>query len=77
MTEEDTEGLGVAGLEEGGLQDSIAHWVEVLDRWVKGIDSGMGRQDGDVEHLNDDGSANPTRPLVEGPGAGPAAGVSE
>jgi len=32
--------------EEEGLQDHIAHWVDVLDRWVKRIDTGLGRQDG-------------------------------
>ena len=33
-------------LEDSGLEEHMAHWAEVLDRWVKGIDSRLGRQDG-------------------------------
>ena len=32
--------------EDSGLEDQITHWADVLDRWVKGIDTGLGRQDG-------------------------------
>jgi hypothetical protein len=38
--------------EEDGLQDHIAHWMEVLDDWVKRIDLGLGRQDGEAISLD-------------------------
>ncbi len=42
------------GLEESGLEEEMAHWADVLDRWVKGIDSGLRRQDGgQVPPLNE------------------------
>jgi hypothetical protein len=45
MGEEDAEGSDGGSLEEGALEDHIAHWIEVLDRWVKRVDVGLGRQD--------------------------------
>jgi hypothetical protein len=48
--------------EDGALQEHIAHWVEVLDTWVKRVDLGMGRKsatnvgDGDgATHPDGDG----------------------
>lgn len=35
--------------EDGGLAEHMAHWAEVLDQWVKGIDSRLGQQDGGQE----------------------------
>lgn len=29
---------------ERELNDTIEHWVNVIDRWVQGIDSGLGRE---------------------------------
>jgi len=40
-------GIESEDLEAGGLQDHIGHWVEVLDRWVKDLDRGMGRNGAD------------------------------
>jgi hypothetical protein len=47
MIEEGAKGIESEGLEEEGLQDHIGHWVEVLDRWVKDLDRGMGRNRAD------------------------------
>jgi hypothetical protein len=47
MADENAESIEGTAAEDDGLQDHIARWVEVLDRWVKGIDLGMGRRDGD------------------------------
>jgi len=47
MVEEGAEGIDGEGPEEGGLQSQIGHWVEVLDRWVKDLDRGMGRNGAD------------------------------
>jgi hypothetical protein len=33
-------------LGDSGLQEHIAHWGEVLDRWVQSIDMRLGRRDG-------------------------------
>ena len=47
MTAEmDAEEFDGSNLADEGLQDHISHWAEVLDRWVRGIDRGLGRQDG-------------------------------
>lgn len=46
MAGEESEGFGGSGSADEVLQDHIAHWMEVLDRWVKRIDSGFGTQDG-------------------------------
>jgi hypothetical protein len=43
MGEKDGEEIGGSNLSDRGLQDHIAHWSEVLDRWVNGIDLAMGR----------------------------------
>jgi hypothetical protein len=43
MIEEESEGLDGRSLEDGPLEDHITHWVEVLDRWIKRVDMGMGR----------------------------------
>ncbi|MDQ6879689.1 MAG: hypothetical protein M3082_18710 [Candidatus Dormibacteraeota bacterium] len=52
MAEKESGGSGDAEgrdiLEDGTLQEHLAHWAEVLDRWVKGVDMGMGRQDGEA-----------------------------
>lgn len=50
MAEEDTAAVGENNIGDSGLQDHIAHWVDVLDRWVTGIDTRLGRQDGGVPH---------------------------
>jgi hypothetical protein len=52
MTDENAESSEGSSGEDGGLHDHIARWVEVLDRWVKGIDLGMGRRDGDPASLD-------------------------
>ena len=44
--EEEAEGLPGGSSEEGALQDHLAYWVDVLDRWVKRVDLGMGRREG-------------------------------
>jgi translation initiation factor 2 alpha subunit (eIF-2alpha) len=36
-----------SNLEDSGLQEHIAHWAEVLDRWVKRIDAGLREENGD------------------------------
>jgi hypothetical protein len=43
MVEEESKGLDARSLEDGPLEDHINHWVEVLDRWIKRVDLGMGR----------------------------------
>ncbi len=45
MAEKDAEEVDGNNLADGGLQDHLAHWMDVLDRWVRGIDKGLGRQD--------------------------------
>lgn len=47
MTEEEAQGIE-SGFEHGGLHDHIGHWVKVLDRWVKELDKGMGRDGVDI-----------------------------
>jgi hypothetical protein len=54
MAEDESEGLD-GSVPDAALQDHIAHWVEVLDRWVKRIDTGLGRQDGAATTSNGDG----------------------
>jgi hypothetical protein len=39
----DTEG---SNLGDSGLQEHIAHWSDVLDRWIQSIDARLGRHDG-------------------------------
>jgi hypothetical protein len=46
MDEEETGGLSGESSEHGSLQDEMAYWVEVLDRWIKRVDVGLdGRVD--------------------------------
>jgi len=54
MADEDVESIEGTSVGDDGLQDHIAHWIEVLDRWVKGVDLGMGRRDGDPESPDGD-----------------------
>ena len=35
-------------LGDSALQEHVAHWADVLDRWVQSIDARLGRQDGGV-----------------------------
>ena len=58
MAEKDAMGVDESNPGDGGLQDHIAHWSEVLDRWVKGIDTGLGR-DGEVDDHDGESSAQP------------------
>jgi hypothetical protein len=43
MAEKDAEGFERSNLRDSGLQKDIAHWAEVLDRWVKVVDTRLGR----------------------------------
>ena len=58
--------------QEEGLQDHIAHWMEVLDSWVKRIDLGMGREG---EAISLDGFDAVGVPPVDGAGADPNKGL--
>jgi hypothetical protein len=49
MGEEEPEGLNSGSLEDGPFQEHISHWVEVLERWVKRVDQGMGRREADAD----------------------------
>ncbi len=53
MAEEDMPAVEGSNLADSGLQDHIAHMADVLDRWVKGIDTRLGRQDGGMPHRED------------------------
>ena len=55
MGEEEPEGLDGGSLEDGPLRDHISHWVDVLDRWVKRVDLGMGALNGDAAQAESDG----------------------
>jgi len=68
MADEEAEALDGRGLENGGLQRHIEHWVEVLDRWVKRIDHGMGRReaDGGAEWSGPEGVGVESGPDVDG-----------
>ena len=59
MTEKDPEVLDASNLEESGLEQDLAHWAEVLDRWVKGIDTRLGRNGSGGELAGRDGNAQP------------------
>jgi hypothetical protein len=68
MAEKDAEQVGASNLADGVLQDHIAHWAEVLDRWVRGIDKGLGRQDDGARSIGGDASQRPdggSQPLVD------------
>ena len=43
---EEVRGSPDGASEDGALHDHLAHWVEVLDTWVKRVDLGMGRRIG-------------------------------
>ena len=58
MTDEESEGFDGRDSEYEALQDHIVHWMEVLDRWVKRIDSGLGRQEGGEASLEGDGTSD-------------------
>jgi ribosomal protein S12 methylthiotransferase accessory factor YcaO len=45
-TDMDAEKLNGDNLEDSGLEEHMAHWADVLDRWVRGIDTQLGRQEG-------------------------------
>ena len=55
MTDEESEGFDGRDSEDEALQEHIAYWMEVLDRWVKRIDSGLGKQEGGEASLEGDG----------------------
>ncbi len=54
MNEEEAGGLAEESSEDGSLVDHMAHWVEVLDRWVRRVDLGMGARVADT--TNQEGS---------------------
>ena len=35
-------------LGDSALEEHVAHWADVLDRWVQSIDARLGRRDGRV-----------------------------
>jgi hypothetical protein len=70
MAEKDPEGMAASNLEESGLQQDIAHWAEVLDRWVKGIDTRLGRNGGAQDVASPDGEGR----SVDGSPWGPVDG---
>jgi hypothetical protein len=70
MAEKDPEGLDVSNVEASGLQEDIAHWAGVLDRWVKGIDTRLGRIASVTELSGLDGGER----LLDGGPAEPFAG---
>lgn len=60
MKEEEAGELAGGSSEDGSLQDHMAHWAEVLDRWVRRVDLGMGARaagkkagDGAPDHAQD------------------------
>ena len=75
MSGEDAEGSESASLDDGDLQDNIAHWLEVLDNWIRRIDRGMGRQDGEAASPDGAGASGPSTPSTEEHGAEPRAGA--
>jgi hypothetical protein len=64
VKEEETEELAGGSSEDGSLLDDIAHWAEVLDRWVRRVDLGMGARVAGKE-APDDGGLDPAQD-VEG-----------
>jgi hypothetical protein len=66
MNEEEAGGLAEESFEDGSLQDHMAHWAEVIDRWVRRVDLGMGAR---VADTNDQGGAGGDDPL-SGPDRG-------
>ena len=54
--------MEITNFGESSLQDDLAHWAEVLDRWVKSIDMGLGRSDaGPPEPGLDEADVGPGR----------------
>ena len=56
MKEEEAEELGGGSPEDGLLQDHLAHWVEVLDRWVRRVDLGLGARPAGKDAPGDGGT---------------------
>jgi hypothetical protein len=49
-----------SNLGDSALQEHIAHWADVLDRWVQNIDARLGRPDGaDLIPPRDEADAGP------------------
>ena len=65
MAEKDAEEVDGNNLADGGLPDHLAHWMDVLDRWVRGIDKGLGRQDRAAAPIAGDGEAPPAGDELE------------
>lgn len=59
MAENDVEGMDQGNPVDSVLQDHIADLAEVLDRWVKGIDTRLGRNGSRPELAGPDGDAEP------------------
>ena len=53
MMEEEAGELAGGSSENGSLQDDIAHWAEVLDRWVRRVDLGLGARSAGKEAPGD------------------------
>lgn len=66
MADEESEEFGGSGSADEVLQDHIAHWMEVLDRWVKRIDSGLGTQDGGASTPEGAGGGENVLPQADG-----------
>lgn len=64
-------GESEGNLGDGGLQENVAHWAEVLDRWVRGIDARLGRlQETDRQPPTLDGHSRPSGDEIDAdPGA--------
>ena len=56
MAEKDLRETEGSNLGDSGLEEHIAHWAEVLDRWVQSIDTRLGRQDGGGQAPSVDGA---------------------
>ena len=54
MVEKEPDGMDGGSLDDSPLRDHISHWVDVLDRWVKRVDLGMGALDWDVAQADSD-----------------------
>lgn len=75
MNEEETEELAGGSSEDGSLQDHMAHWVEVLDRWIRRVDLGMGRQEDGAEEPDAEGDGDREVLRLLGEDADPAKDV--
>ncbi len=76
MAEKDAEEVDGNNLADGGLPDHLAHWMDVLDRWVRGIDKGLGRQDRAAAPIAGDGEAPPAGDWFHPHGSFTASGAS-